>query len=58
MPGHRLALVLGIHHSKLSALINANAVPATDVNIERLERIANAVGFPKTQLFLNGDSRA
>lgn len=38
----------------LSTLVNAEAVPDTRYNRERLERIADVVGFDKTQLFLDG----
>ena len=35
-----------------SLLVCAETVPATDVAIEQLHRIADVVGFPKSQLFL------
>lgn len=53
-PGWRIALIVGIqHHAKFSALINADSVPATPANIERLERIADVVGFDRATLFLD-----
>jgi hypothetical protein len=56
VPGYRLALTLGVHHSALSALINADVLPATHMNVERLERIADAVNFNRAELFLDGDA--
>jgi len=55
-PGFVLAIRSGFaHHSKFSFLINAESVPASAINIERLERIADIVGFPKSRLFVDGD---
>ena len=54
-PGWLLAYKVGItHSSQFSILINADSVPATTFNIERLERIADAVGFDRALLFLDG----
>lgn len=52
-PAWQLALATGIiHASKFSSLICAEKIPATPLNLERLHRIAEEVGFPKSQLFL------
>ena len=54
-PGYILATTIGFaHHSKFSVLINAESIPASTANIEWLERIAEAVGFPKSRLFVDG----
>jgi hypothetical protein len=54
-PGFQIALAAGItHFSKFSALINADEVPASPINIERLERICEVIGFPKARLFVDG----
>lgn len=59
--GHRLfhlAKEIGFSHdSQFSAFINAKLVPETPVNIERLYRIADAVGFDREELFLDGGAR-
>jgi len=52
-PQWKLVTLAGLtHQSQFSALICAKTIPATDVNIERLQRIADAVKFPREQLFL------
>ncbi len=57
-PGWQLAIDCGfLHHAKFSALIHARTMPATALNIERLRRIAAAVGFPAERLFLDGGVR-
>lgn len=49
----KLALVAGLpHQSRLSSLLSADSVPATATTLRQLHRIADAVGFPKSQLFL------
>ncbi len=55
LPGWQLALVAGIpHHSTFSALINSKTVPDSRLTRERLERIADAVGFDRALLFPGG----
>jgi hypothetical protein len=55
-PGFVIALEAGItHFSKFSELVNADEVPASSINITRLERIAERIGFPKSRLFLDAD---
>ena len=49
-----LAIRAGFNHtSRLSFLINAASVPKTDCNIAALRRVAEVVGFPAEQLFLD-----
>jgi len=58
IPVWRLAAAAGfLHAHKFSGLINAASVPATAINVSRLEKIASAVGFDKARLFLNGDQK-
>lgn len=52
-PGWVLATLAGTHATALSALICAESVIDTPVNIERLQRIADVVGFDRGQLFLD-----
>ncbi len=50
-----LATLAGfLHVNKFSGLINSTSVPDTDINRERLYKIADCVGFDKTQIFLDG----
>lgn len=50
----QLAIQAGFTHpSRLSYLINAADVPKTDCNINALRSIAEVVGFPAEQLFLD-----
>jgi hypothetical protein len=52
----QIALAAGIrHYPKFSELINAETVPATQINIDRLNRIADAVGFDRSLLFVDGE---
>jgi len=54
-PSWLLAVQLGLTHpTVLSGLVCADSVPDTPINIERLERIADAIGFDRSQLFLDG----
>ena len=48
------AMDVGMHATQFSALVCKNVVVASPITIERLERIADCVGFPKAQLFLDG----
>ena len=41
------------HYSKFSALINADEIVATPANIQKIERIAKRINFPKSRLFLD-----
>ena len=56
VPGHRLACILGFHHSKMSALVNARSVPATPSNIECLQQIADVIGYPRDRIFVHPPS--
>jgi hypothetical protein len=57
-PVWRLAYDAGfVHVSKFSALLNADDVPDSPANVQKLERIADVIGFPRERLFLDGDSR-
>lgn len=40
------------HQSTFSTLIRSEVVPATALNVERLQRVADALGFPRDQIFL------
>jgi hypothetical protein len=52
--GFVIAIELGFtHYSKFSALVNADEIVATPLNIKRLEQIAQRLGFPKSRLFLD-----
>ena len=59
--GHRiyvLATVAGLHSGpELSALLCAGEIRDTPVNVQRVERVADLVGFDKAQLFLDGEGR-
>lgn len=56
VPGWQLSASIGFtHHSKFSRLINTESIPASPTNIQELERIADVVGFDRSQLFLDGD---
>jgi len=56
VPGWQVAHMAGLNHQTiLSSLIRSNEVPNTAINIERLERIAAVVGFPREDLFLDVD---
>lgn len=46
------------HATKFSALINARSVPETAVNCERLNRIADEIGFDRERIFLNDGREA
>jgi hypothetical protein len=51
-PFWQLTLLAGVTHpSRLSYLINADAVPATAINMHQLRRIAEVVGLPESELF-------
>lgn len=43
-----------LHVSQFSTLLNATAVADTPGNIQRLERIAAVIGFPRERLFVDG----
>lgn len=49
--GWRLASLAGLHHATFSWLINTVSVPDRAKNVERLQRIANIVGFPVAEIF-------
>ena len=42
-----------LYPSRFSMLIHAEEVPDTEFNVECLERIADVVGFDRSQLFLD-----
>ena len=53
--GWEIALAAGFrHYPKFSALVNAETIPATTTNIDRLYRICDAIGFDRSRLFLDG----
>lgn len=55
-PQWQLMLLAGIpHQSTFSTLICAETIPATPTNIAHLHRIADAIGFPKSNLFLRNE---
>lgn len=55
-PGWQLAIEAGLtHQTVLSQLVCAESVPDTPTNIERLNAIADAIGFDRALLFLDGD---
>ena len=57
-PGYLIALEAGLTHQPvLSALVCAESVPDTPTNIERLQRIADVVRFPREDLFLDEAGR-
>ena len=41
------------HQSGFSALIRADVVPTTPLIVERLGRVADLLGFPKDQIFVD-----
>jgi hypothetical protein len=41
-----------MHATKFSSLVRARSVPDTPTNVERLFRIADAIKFPREELFL------
>ena len=54
-PMFQLAAEVGfVHQSQFSAFINSALIPNSAKNIARLYRIADAVGFDRAQLFLDG----
>ena len=53
--GCEIAVRVGIRHfSKFSTLTNASSVPDTRENITTMERIADAIGFDRSQIFMDG----
>jgi hypothetical protein len=49
----RIALCAGFpHHATFSYVINADVVRATPLTIERLQRVADVLGFPRDAIFL------
>ncbi len=53
VPAWQIVIDTGIiHHSKFSALVNAESVANTTSNVARLYAIADAIGFDRAQLFL------
>ena len=54
-PQRVLAIVAGYTHpNALYTALHAHRVRATAQAVARLERVADAVGFPKDELFLDG----
>ena len=49
---HRLGFT---HYSKFSALVNAEEIVASPVNLQRLMRIAKRINFPSSRLFVSAD---
>lgn len=55
---HHLALLAGCpYYTTLYELLRADRIPATTLNITRLESLADAVGFPRDDLFLDEAAR-
>jgi hypothetical protein len=55
-PGRRIAYEAGLNYrSELSKLICAETVPDTPLQVSRLERIAEVIGFDRNRLFVGGD---
>lgn len=53
-----LAAVAGIkHHQNLCLLLSAEKVRATPQTVARLQRVADAVDFPRDEIFLDEVSR-
>jgi hypothetical protein len=56
IPSFQIAINAGIaHQTAFSKLILAESVPDTELQVNRLERIAEIVGFDRDQLFVGGD---
>jgi hypothetical protein len=56
LPMWRLTIVAGFRHqSELSKLLHRPAVPVTSTNVMRLQRMANAVGWPVDDIFVPED---
>lgn len=56
-PRWMLAVQAGFtHDKKLSALVCADSVIATPLTIERLERLADLVGFDRAALFVDTEA--
>jgi hypothetical protein len=53
-PGYQVAYEAGLIPVELSKLICAQSVPDTPLQIRRLERIADIIGFSHDQIFLDG----
>lgn len=59
IPVWKLAFLCGVPHSATtSSLLHADSVPDTLTNVERLYRIADAVGFPRAYVLLDESSAA
>lgn len=57
-PGWKIALLAGLtHQTVLTRLTTAESVIASPLTVERLERIADVVGFDKALIFLDGGGR-
>lgn len=53
-PGWLVGVEAGLtHQTILSQLITADSVPDTPLQIQRLQRIADVVGFDRSRLFLD-----
>ena len=59
--GHRLrviAVACGMHSGpELSALLSVGEIRDTTLNVERIERICDIIGFDKGQVFTDGAGR-
>jgi hypothetical protein len=53
LPYEPLALACGCREAHFSYLINAVAVPSTTLNVDVLRRAADAVKFPRTDVFVD-----
>ena len=53
-PMYEIATIAGFRHvAKFSSLVNASIVPDSNVNVRRLNAIADAVGLPRTEVFID-----
>jgi hypothetical protein len=53
IPVWRLAMACGCLPARISQQINAVAVADTPANVERFERLCDAIKFPRNQAFLD-----
>jgi hypothetical protein len=57
-PKDRLAVVAGYPcYQQLYAVLHEDRVRATPLTVQRLQRVADAIGFPRDEIFLDGAAR-
>jgi hypothetical protein len=55
-PNRTLSVVAGFpFETTLPNILRLRLIVATPLAIQRLERVAHAIGFPKDELFVDGD---